>query len=199
MLKLGLTGGIGSGKSTVARILAVLGAQVIDADAISRHITAAQGAGIGALREAFGNNAIAADGSLDREWMRQLVFSDQTAKARLEKIVHPLVGQEIARQTAQSQAARTPCLVLDIPLLVESGYWREKFHRILVVDCPIQTQIDRVERRSKLSSDAVQAIIASQCTRQQRLQAADFVVYNQGKSVDEIGSELARLTREFGL
>jgi dephospho-CoA kinase len=199
MLKLGLTGGIGSGKSTVARILAVLGAQVIDADAISRHITAAQGAGIGALREAFGNKAIAADGSLDREWMRQLVFSDQTAKARLEKIVHPLVGQEIVRQTAQAQAARTPCLVLDIPLLVESGYWRERFHRILVVDCPIQTQIERVERRSKLSSDAVQAIIASQCTRQQRLQAADFVVYNQGKSVDEIGSELARLTREFGL
>ena len=199
MLKLGLTGGIGSGKSTVARILAVLGAQVIDADAISRHITAAQGAGIEALREAFGNKAIAADGSLDREWMRQLVFSDQTAKARLEKIVHPLVGQEIVQQTAQAQATRTPCLVLDIPLLVESGYWRERFHRILVVDCPIQTQIERVERRSKLSSDAVQAIIASQCTRQQRLQAADFVVYNQGKSVDEIGSELARLTREFGL
>ena len=199
MFKLGLTGGIGSGKSTVAGVLAQLGAQVIDADAISRSVTSTKGAGIGPLFNAFGTEAIAADGALDRDWMRRLVFSDKTAKARLEQIVHPLIGQEIARQTSLAQAQGARCLVFDMPLLVESGHWRRNLDRILVVDCPAATQIERVVRRSGLSSSAVQDIIAAQSTRRHRLQAADFVIFNEGKSFDEIGSELAWLGAQFGL
>lgn len=199
MLKLGLTGGIGSGKSTVAGIFSRLSAHVIDADAISRSVTAARGAGIRPLLEAFGADAIAADGALDREWMRRLVFSDRAAKARLEQIVHPLVGQEIARQTSLARSQGTRCVVFDIPLLVESGHWRKNLDRIVVVDCSEATQIERVVSRSGLTSSSVQSIIKAQSTRQNRLQAADAVIFNEGKSLDEIGDEVTWLGTQFGL
>ena len=199
MEKIGLTGGIGSGKSTVAGIFARLGARVIDADAISRSITAPKGAGIAPIAQAFGSGAISADGALDRDQMRRLVFSDPCAKTRLEAIVHPLVGQEIAIQTAQAQADGVRCLVLDIPLLVESIHWRKSLDRILVVDCPVATQMERVVRRSGLDPSEVKRIIDAQSTRQQRLQAADFVIFNADKSVDEIAGELECLGAQFGL
>ena len=181
MFKLGLTGGIGSGKSTVAGIFARLGAAVIDADAISRSVTAAKGTGIGPLVDAFGADAIAADGAMDREWMRRLVFSDPAARARLEEIVHPLVGQEIVRQTSVAQSRSARCLVFDIPLLVESGHWRRNLDRILVVDCTAVTQTERVVRRSRLTPSAVQSIIDAQSTRQNWLQASEIVSFNDGK------------------
>lgn len=199
MVKIGLTGGIGSGKSTVAGLLAQLGAIVIDADAISRSVTAAGGAAIGPLLAAFGSAAIAADGALDRDWMRSLVFADPAAKLRLEHIVHPLVGNEIARQTVGAQAQGARCLVLDIPLLVESGHWRKKVDRILVVDCTEATQIERVVRRSGLARSAVQTIIDAQSSRRRRREAADAVIFNEGKSLHEIGDELARWGAQFGL
>lgn len=199
MLKLGLTGGIGSGKSTIAGIFDGLGACIIDADAISRSVTAANGLGIGAIFEAFGASAITVDGAMDREWMRSLVFSDSAAKVRLEQIVHPLVGQEIARQTALAQAKGARCLVFDIPLLVESGHWRKNLDRVLVVDCTTDTQTERVMRRSGLAQSVVQSIIAAQSTRKNRLQAADIVIFNDCKSFDEIGNEVAWLAAQFGL
>jgi dephospho-CoA kinase len=199
MEKIGLTGGIGSGKSTVAGILSRLGARVIDADAISRSITAPEGAGIVAIAEAFGSGAITANGALDRDQMRRLVFSDPGAKILLERIVHPLVAQQIALQTAQAQEDGVRCLVLDIPLLVESVHWRKSLDRILVVDCPVATQVERVVRRNGLARSEVERIIEAQSTRQQRLQAADFVIFNAEKSLGEIAGELAWLGAQFGL
>lgn len=199
MFKLGLTGGIGSGKSTIASLLAQLGAGLIDADAISRGVTAANGAGIKAILEAFGSDAIAASGELDRDWMRRLVFSDRTAKVRLEQIVHPLVTQEIARQTTLAAKQSVRCLVFDIPLLVESGHWRKNLDRVLVVDCDVATQVDRVVRRNGLAPGVVQSIVDAQTTRHNRLQAADIVIFNQGKSLDEIAQEVAWLRAQFGL
>jgi dephospho-CoA kinase len=199
MLKLGLTGGIGSGKSTLAGILAQQGARVIDADAISRSVTVARGAGIAPIAQAFGPCAIAADGALDRAWMRALVFSDPTAKLRLERIVHPLVSKEIALRIKLAQADGVRCLVFDIPLLVESVSWRKALDRILVVDCTEATQIERVVHRSALHPSEVEKIIATQASRQRRRQAADFLVYNDGKSLGEMGQELARVGAQFGL
>ncbi len=130
---LGLTGGIGSGKSTVAGLLAELGAAVIDADAISRSATAVGGAAIDAIAETFGTSMLTADGALDREQMRKLAFSDPGAKTRLERIVHPLVGQAIAREAAQAESGGVRCIVFDIPLLVESAPWRPRLDRVLVL------------------------------------------------------------------
>ena len=155
--------------------------------------------GIAAIAEAFGSGAITADGALDRDQMRRLVFSDPGAKILLERIVHPLVGQQIALQTAQAQEDGVRCLVLDIPLLVESGHWRKSLDRILVVDCPVATQVERVVRRNGLARSEVERIIEAQSTRQQRLQAADFVIFNAGKSLEEIAGELAWLGAQFGL
>jgi len=199
MHKLGLTGGIGSGKTTVAGILSRLGARVIDADAISRNVTAAQGVAIEPIATAFGSRSIGADGALDREWMRNLVFNDKTAKLRLEHIVHPLVTQQIEFHTNLAKADEVRCLVLDIPLLVESGYWRKTLDHILVVDCTVTTQIERVLRRSGLSQSEVEKIIKAQASRLWRRQAADFVVFNDCKSLDEIGGELAWMGEQFGL
>jgi dephospho-CoA kinase len=199
MHKLGLTGGIGSGKTTVAGILSRLGASVIDADAISRSVTAAQGAAIEPIGAAFGSGAIGADGALDRDWMRKLVFNDQTAKLRLERIVHPLVAQDIAFRTTLAQVGGAQCLVFDIPLLVESGYWRKTLDRILVVDCRENTQLERVVQRSGLDRNEVAKIIDAQASRLRRRQAADMLIFNDGKSLDEIGGELAWMGEQFGL
>ena len=146
--RIGLTGGIGSGKSTVADLLATCGACVIDADAISRRVTAAGGAAINPIAQQFGSQAITAQGAMDRDVMRQLVFDDVAIRRRLEAIIHPLVSLETLRQAEDAARAGHVCIVFDIPLLVESGRWRQQLDRILVVDCSEATQISRVTARS---------------------------------------------------
>ena len=198
-LRLGVSGGIGSGKSTVCEILGRLGASVIDADAISRASTAVGGSAIAAIRATFGADFIDATGAMDRAHMRQLVFSDPQARARLEAIVHPLIAQGVERQAAEAVARGARCIVFDIPLLVESRHWRKSLHRVLIVDCQVQTQVDRVGQRSGLSAPEVQGIIGAQSTRAQRLQAADFVIFNEGKDLFQIECELEQLGPQFGL
>jgi dephospho-CoA kinase len=199
MLRLGLTGGIGSGKSTVAEMFALQGAVVIDADAISRATTAAGGPAIQPIAKAFGADFIAADGALDRGKMRQASFSDPAARATLEAIIHPLVGQETARREEAAEAAGAACVVFDIPLLVESRRWRQRVARVLVVDCVPDVQISRVMARSGLTRDEVEKIIASQASRKERLRAADIVLFNGGPPREQIAHEVKQLARRLGL
>ena len=199
LFKLGLTGGIGSGKSTVAALLAELGAAVIDADAISRQTTAASGAAIDAIRREFGADFIDANGALDRERMRTHAFADPTARARLEAIVHPLVGQETARQTELAMAASRRCVVYDVPLLVESGRWRARVDHVLVIDCTPEVQIERAMRRGGLSRAAVKQIIAAQADRLARLRAADSVICNASLTLEALAQEVRQLAPRFGL
>ena len=211
VLRLGLTGGIGSGKSTVARMLGERGATVIDADAISRHVTASGGAGIAAIAAEFGAEFITAAGALDRDKMRHLVFADATARKRLEAIVHPLIGQEIEQQaavainvgtTAAIKAATNASpalLVFDVPLLVESGHWRQKLDRVLVVDCPPEAQIERVMTRDGLAREAVEKIMATQATRLVRLGAADIVLFNHALDLAQLAHKVGQIASQFGL
>ena len=199
-VRLGLTGGIGSGKSTVARMLAKLGATVIDADAISRASTSAGGVAIEALRAAFGPDIINAQGALDRDRMRDLVFADPQARARLEAIVHPLVREEIERQCAAMDGG---CAVLDLPLLAESADWRQRVDSIWVVDCPPETQIQRVMQRNGWTRTQVEAVMAAQATRAQRLAIADTVIDNHADHLDAlsraVGKAYAELCLQFRL
>lgn len=178
-LRLGLTGGIGCGKSTFAALLVERGAALIDADAIARATTAAQGSAMAAIAAAFGPALIAPDGALDRDAMRDLAYRDPTARTRLEVIVHPLVGQEMERQANRALAAGHDLLVFDIPLLVEGGArWRAQLDAIAVVDCDRELQIERVRARSGLERPQVERIIAAQAGRAARLAAADIVIFN---------------------
>ncbi len=185
-LRLGLTGGIGSGKSTVGQMLQDRGATVIDADAIARSVTAPQGAAMPAIASTFGPDFVDANGALDRERMRMHVFANASAKQTLEAIIHPLVAQETQRQVDQAMSAGARVLVFDVPLLVESGRWQAQVDRVLVVDCLHETQVQRVMARSQLSRETVTAIIAAQATRATRLKAADWVIYNEGISTDQL-------------
>ena len=198
-LLLGLTGGIGSGKSTVARRLAELGAIVIDADAIARNVTAPGGAAMPAIRTQFGAEFVTPDAALDRDRMRQRVFSDPQAKQQLEAIVHPLVGEETARQTRAALTQHPPAIVFDVPLLVESAHWRERVDRILVVDCLESTQVQRVVARSGLEPVAVERIIAAQATRDQRRAIADWVLFNEGLSLEQLHAQVDALMEELKL
>lgn len=173
----GLTGGIGSGKSTAAGFLAQLGATVVDADEISRSLTASGGAALGRLREAFGEAMVPPGGALDRDAMRALAFSDPAARARLEAILHPLVREASARQVA---AATGPYAVLVVPLLFESGSYAGRLDRVVVVDLAESLQVQRTVARSGLAPEAVRAIMAAQWPRWRRLQAADEVLWNGG-------------------
>ena len=199
MLRLGLTGGIGSGKSTVAAMLLARGAVIIDADAISRTSTAAAGAAIEAIRQTFGPEYVNEDGALDRDRMRQATFSDPQVRARLEAIIHPLVREESERRESAAQADGVACVVFDIPLLVESGKWRRKLDAVLVVDCTIAVQTERVMARSGLARDAVVQIIASQASRAQRLAAADLVLFNAGISLVDLEAHVRQAAHRFGL
>lgn len=172
---------------------------VIDADAISRSTTAAGGAAMDAIAAAFGASMLTADGALDRDQMRALAFSDPTAKARLERIVHPLVGQAIAHQAERAESVGASCIVFDIPLLVESAHWRQKLERVLVVDCRVETQIERVAARNALSPQAVQAIVAAQAGRALRLAAADLVLYNDGIDLQQLRLQVHKIGTQFGL
>ncbi len=198
--RIGLTGGIGSGKSTVAAMLADLGAAVIDADALSRSLTAAGGRAIDAIRTRFGPDMVGADGALDRQAMRQRVFSDPQARQQLEAILHPLVGQLSREQAQAAVQAGHRCLVHDVPLLVESGArWRSQVDRVLVVDCDNATQRERVVARNGLTGPEVDRIIAQQATRLQRLACADLVIFNQGLSLEALRQQVGEAARHFGL
>jgi dephospho-CoA kinase len=186
-LRIGLTGGIGSGKSTVGQLLQARGAAVIDADAIARRVTAPLGAAIPAIAQRFGNEFVTPEGALDRERMRTHVFSQPQAKQALEAIIHPLVTQETQRQAQEAIAQGHHTLVFDVPLLVEAGArWRAQVDRILVVDCLEETQIQRVMARNGWSRETVQAIIAAQTSRTQKLAAADWVIANEGITLDAL-------------
>jgi dephospho-CoA kinase len=173
----GLTGGIGSGKSTAAKLFGNLGAAVVDTDAISHELTQAGGPAIGAIREAFGGGHIAADGSLDRSRMRELVFGNPDARSRLEAILHPMIRE---RSRADVAAAKQPYVILVVPLLLETGAYRDLIRRVLVVDCSEARQIERATRRSLLSDAEVRAIMASQLPREVRRARADDVIDNDG-------------------
>ena len=187
---IGLTGGIGSGKSSVARVLVECGAALVDTDAIARSLTVPGGAAIPAIAEAFGSHMIGADGALDRDRMRAHVFADPGAKARLEAILHPMIGAEATRQAA---AAGERVVVFDVPLLAESGRWRHRVDRILVVDCPEDTQCRRVVQRSGWSEAAVRAVIAQQATRSSRRAIADAVIFNDGITPQALADEVRAL------
>lgn len=185
-LRLGLTGGIGSGKSTVAGMLAARGGAVIDSDAIARSVTAANGSAIAAISQSFGAEFLTPDGALDRERMRALVFSDLSAKLRLEAIVHPLVAMATQAQAQQAILSGHTLLIFDVPLLVESSRWRKLVDQVLVIDCLENTQIDRTMVRSGLTREAVQNIIRAQATRTQRLAAADITLFNEGLDLEQL-------------
>ena len=199
MLRIGLTGGIGSGKSTVLHELVVLGAVGIDADAISRATTAPGGAALPLIARRFGSQFVGDDGALDRARMREHVYAQPDARRQLEEIIHPLVGLESERQVAAAVAAGARCVVFDIPLLVESGRWRQKVDRVLVVDCSEETQVARVVARSGLKPEEVRAIIAAQAPRALRLAAADIVICNEALTLQELRAEVAEAARTFGL
>lgn len=199
MHRLGLTGGIGSGKSTVAGLLRRDGLVVIDADAISREVTAAGGPAIPAIAERLGPQFIAAGGALDRDRMREASYADANMRRRLEAIVHPLVGDEARRQEAAAIESGCRCIVFDVPLLVESRHWRQRVNQVLVVDCMAEVQIRRVMARNGLARLAVERIIASQATREARLRAADIVLFNGDDSMDRLASEVEQVAHGFGL
>ena len=190
-LRIGLTGGIGSGKSTVAALLATHGAGVVDTDAISRRLTASGGQAIPALREAFGTTVIDSLGALNRSRMRQLAFDDPAVRHRLESVLHPLISAETDREAAS--LARSPVIVFDVPLLVETPSWRTRVHRVLVVDCSVATQIERVMQRSRWSEASVRAVIAAQAARDQRRAAADDLIVNDGISMAELADRVSAL------
>ena len=195
---LGLTGGIGSGKSTVCQMLADLGAGVIDADAISRQSTASGGAAIEPIRSQFGPSAIDPQGAMDRAQMRQLCFTDPAARQTLEAIIHPIVRAEAWAQAQQWEQRGKALIVWDIPLLVESGHWRDAMQRVLVIDCPEDVQVQRVVARTgtgapPMNEAQVRSIIAAQVSRSQRLACADFVIHNAGLSLDALRQQVQQI------
>jgi len=181
---IGLTGGIGSGKTAVSDLLAKLGAGIVDTDLIAHQITAPHGAAIALIEKQFGPDFIAADGALNRDKMRALVFAKPEARKSLEAITHPLIRQETIREALRLSKKGVPYLVFVVPLLIESGSCIELIDRLVLVDCPAETQIQRVMQRSNLSREEVERILAAQASREERLKHADEVIKNQGSLKD---------------
>jgi dephospho-CoA kinase len=177
---IGLTGGIGSGKTAVSDLLTQLGAGIVDTDLIAHQITAPHGSAIALIEKQFGADFITTDGALNRDKMRSLVFATPEARKSLEAITHPLIRQETAKQALQLSEEGAPYLVFVVPLLIESGSWQNLIDLLVVVDCPQETQIQRVMQRSNLSREEVEQILAAQASRQERLKHADMVIENQG-------------------
>jgi len=193
-LVIGLTGGIGSGKSTVSQMLTELGAHLVDTDAISRALTAPGGAAIPLIAAQFGDHLIDAQGAMDRSRMREMAFADPSALAQLEGILHPLIGQHADAHAGL--ALPDQHIVYDVPLLAESSRrWRDKVDRILVVDAEPETQIARVMVRSGWPREAVEAVLAKQATRELRRALADHVILNEGLSLEELRAEVNKLWR----
>lgn len=190
---IGLTGGIGSGKSTVAGLLAGCGAVLVDTDAIARQLTAPQGLALTDIARAFGANMIGADGALARDRMRELVFAEPSAKARLEAILHPLIGEQAQHEAARAATSGARAVLFDVPLLAESAHWRSRVDRVLVVDCTQDTQIQRVVARSAWTPDMVQRVIAQQAPREQRRSIADAILFNEGLSLQELAAQVRSL------
>ena len=174
---IGVTGGIGCGKSSAARLFAELGAAVIDTDEIAHGLTAAGGSAMGAIAQAFGGGVVAADGSLDRAAMRTLVFADTARRRQLEGILHPMIREEAGRQVA---AATAPYVLVLVPLLLENNSYRTLVRRVLVIDCSEATQIERTVHRSSLNVESVRAIMAAQLPRERRRALADDLIDNDG-------------------
>ena len=193
MFTVGLTGGIGSGKSTVADCFAALGVPVIDTDVIARDLTAPGGAALEAIRAAFGETVMQADGALDRAALRRRVFADTTARHQLEVILHPRIRQVVGQMLAKLTA---PYALIVIPLLVETGGYLDVLNRVLVVDCPEEVQIARVMARNGLTQDEVKAILAAQAGRAERLAAADDVIVNTATPAD-LHAEVATLHQRY--
>ena len=189
---IGLTGGIGSGKSTVAALLVAQGATLVDTDAIAHALTAPGGAAMPALRQRFGAAVAGPDGALDRAQMRSLVFADPQAKLALEAVLHPMIGAEAQRQ-ADLASGQGGVVLFDVPLLTESSAWRSRCQRILVVDCPAPTQVQRVMARSGWAADQVERVIAQQASRVSRRAIADAVIFNHSLSLEALATEVAAL------
>ncbi len=187
---LGLTGGIGSGKSTVAARMVTHGATLVDTDAIARQITGPGGAAMPALVDEFGPQVADASGALDRARMRELAFADACARQRLEAILHPRIGDEALRQ---ARVAGAGVVLFDVPLMAESSHWRARCERIVVVDCHATTQVRRVMARSGWSEDQVRAVIAQQSPREKRRAIADAVLFNDGLSLEALHEQVDRL------
>jgi dephospho-CoA kinase len=192
MRRIGLTGGIGSGKSTVARSLVACGAVLVDTDAIARSLTLPGGTALPSLAALFGADIIAADGALDRDRMRRIAFDDPRAKLQLEAVLHPMIGAEAARQ---ADAAGDAPIVFDVPLLTESRHWRSRVERVLVVDCSEQAQVERVVGRSGWSDETVRRVISQQASRVRRRAIADAVIFNEGLSLEALHAEVEALWR----
>lgn len=190
---IGLTGGIGSGKSAVAELFRELGAAIVDTDLIAHQLTAPGGAAMGPIKATFGAGVVTEEGALNRSAMRVLAFEDPEARKRLEGILHPMIRTESERQCL---AAEAPYVVLAVPLLVESGTYRERVHRLCVVDCPEALQVERVMARSGLDAHQVGAIMAAQARREDRLAVADDVVDNTG-SLDALRAQVVALHRDY--
>ncbi|HEX5287181.1 MAG TPA: dephospho-CoA kinase [Polaromonas sp.] len=191
---IGLTGGIGSGKSTVSQMLVELGAHLVDTDAISRSLTASGGHAIEPIAQTFGADMIDAQGAMDRARMRALAFTDPTALQKLESILHPLIGLHADLHAAQATPEQH--IVYDVPLLVESGdRWRNKVDHILVIDCEPETQIARVMVRSGWPREAVEKVLAQQAQREIRRAAADHIIFNQGITLEELREQVEKLWR----
>lgn len=199
MLRLGLTGGIGSGKSTAARLLAQHGAAILDADAMSRATTQTGGSAMPIIARTFGADFVAPDGSLDRQKMRDHIFARPQARETLEHIIHPLVAQAMDHATAEAIRRGVRCLVHDVPLLVESGRWRQALDRVLVVDCSEATQRRRVRARNGWDDATISAVIQSQSPRLARLGAADMVLFNDEDDLAGLTRQVDTLVGRFGL
>lgn len=193
---IGLTGGIGSGKTAVSDLLGKLGAGIVDTDLIAHQITAPGGAAIPLIRSQFGPEFIEADGALNRSKMRSLVFGNPQARLSLEALTHPFIREETTRQASHLAQEGVPYLVFVVPLLIESGSWQELIDYLVVVDCPVETQIERVMHRSNLPRAEVENILKAQASRQDRLSAADTVIENQG-SLGDLEGEVKNLHQKI--
>ncbi len=192
----GLTGGIGSGKSTVAGMLREWNAQILDADLIARSLSNAGGAAIAPIATAFGHQFIRTDGALDRDLMRRHVFSDATERGKLEAILHPLVGTAIQQAIDKAPSGT---VVLDIPLLAESGRWRDRLEGVVVVDCSTHTQRERVAHRNGWPIATINAVIQSQASRKDRLRVADWIISNENLGIEELRAEVKTMCHALGL
>jgi dephospho-CoA kinase len=195
-LFVGLTGGIGSGKTAVSDRLAQLGAGVVDTDLIAHQITTSNGAAIPFIQKQFGAEFIDSSGALDRPKMRKLVFADPDARKALEAITHPLIRKETIKQAKKLIEDKVPYLVFVVPLLIESGNWLALLDYLVVVDCPEEVQIERVMHRSNLPRPEVERILKAQASRQERINHADMVIENQG-SLDSLQAEVLKLHQKI--